>query len=164
MAGLWIIVCRFYWEKWRKRWHHSTTGSFWMPFLYTTSASRLNKITCAVLLNVSWQMSPLALMLRLGVLLTAVLSAQTLDNGLVRTPPMGWLSWERYRCNTDCENDPDNCIRCCLLTSCFSLLLRFGFFVAVVKHWLIVSNKEVNDVSFKHLFVYFCAVMIGMES
>jgi len=33
-----------------------------------------------------------------------------LNNGLARTPPMGWMSWERFRCNTDCENDPDNCI------------------------------------------------------
>ncbi|CAD5118486.1 DgyrCDS7185 [Dimorphilus gyrociliatus] len=23
---------------------------------------------------------------------------------------MGWLSWERFRCNIDCVNDPDNCI------------------------------------------------------
>jgi len=36
--------------------------------------------------------------------------AQSLDNGLARTPPMGWLTWERFGCNTDCENDPDNCI------------------------------------------------------
>lgn len=35
----------------------------------------------------------------------------TLENGLARTPPMGWLAWERFRCNTDCKNDPDNCIR-----------------------------------------------------
>lgn len=34
----------------------------------------------------------------------------TLDNGLVLTPPMGWLSWERFRCNIDCVNDPENCI------------------------------------------------------
>uniref|UniRef100_A0A668SV50 Alpha-galactosidase n=1 Tax=Oreochromis aureus TaxID=47969 RepID=A0A668SV50_OREAU len=33
-----------------------------------------------------------------------------LDNGLMRTPPMGWLAWERYRCDIDCENDPKNCI------------------------------------------------------
>lgn len=33
-----------------------------------------------------------------------------LDNGLAKTPPMGWLNWERYRCNTDCVKDPDNCI------------------------------------------------------
>ena len=35
---------------------------------------------------------------------------QALDNGLALTPPMGWLSWERFRCNVDCEHDPDNCI------------------------------------------------------
>jgi len=23
---------------------------------------------------------------------------------------MGWLAWERFRCNTDCINDPHNCI------------------------------------------------------
>ena len=23
---------------------------------------------------------------------------------------MGWLSWERFRCNTDCDNDPEFCI------------------------------------------------------
>lgn len=33
-----------------------------------------------------------------------------LDNGLMRTPPMGWLAWERYRCDIDCKNDPKNCI------------------------------------------------------
>jgi len=31
-------------------------------------------------------------------------------NGLALTPPMGFLSWERFRCNIDCENDPENCI------------------------------------------------------
>ena len=33
----------------------------------------------------------------------------------LRTPPMGWLTWQRFRCNIDCVNDPDNCIRyfCC---------------------------------------------------
>ncbi|OQR70683.1 alpha-N-acetylgalactosaminidase isoform 1 [Tropilaelaps mercedesae] len=33
-----------------------------------------------------------------------------LDNGLGLTPVMGWLSWQRYRCNIDCENQPDECI------------------------------------------------------
>ena len=31
-----------------------------------------------------------------------------LDNGVARKPPLGWLSWQRYRCNMDCKNDPDN--------------------------------------------------------
>ncbi|XP_078388251.1 alpha-N-acetylgalactosaminidase-like [Cetorhinus maximus] len=34
----------------------------------------------------------------------------SLDNGLMKTPPMGWLAWERFRCNVDCETDPENCI------------------------------------------------------
>ncbi|XP_072348162.1 alpha-N-acetylgalactosaminidase [Scyliorhinus torazame] len=34
----------------------------------------------------------------------------SLDNGLMRTPPMGWLAWERFRCNVDCKSDPGNCI------------------------------------------------------
>ena len=23
----------------------------------------------------------------------------------------GWMTWERFRCNTDCETYPDECIR-----------------------------------------------------
>ena len=34
----------------------------------------------------------------------------SLDNGLARTPPMGWLSWERFRCVIDCKTYPDTCI------------------------------------------------------
>lgn len=33
-----------------------------------------------------------------------------LDNGVALTPPMGWMQWERFRCNLDCKNDPENCI------------------------------------------------------
>merc|ERR1719427_2142539 len=33
-----------------------------------------------------------------------------LDNGLARTPPMGWLQWERFRCITDCETYPNDCV------------------------------------------------------
>lgn len=41
----------------------------------------------------------------------AAVTTLALDNGLMRTPPMGWLAWERYRCNIDCNSDPKNCIR-----------------------------------------------------
>ncbi|TRY87173.1 hypothetical protein DNTS_031711 [Danionella cerebrum] len=44
-------------------------------------------------------------------ILMAISSASfALDNGLMQTPPMGWLAWERFRCDIDCQNDPDNCI------------------------------------------------------
>lgn len=51
-------------------------------------------------------------MLRTAILALAALvgCAVALNNGLARTPPMGWLAWERFRCNIDCKNDPKNCI------------------------------------------------------
>ncbi|XP_072452402.1 alpha-N-acetylgalactosaminidase [Notamacropus eugenii] len=42
--------------------------------------------------------------------LALVVQVLSLENGLMRTPPMGWLAWERYRCNVNCEEDPDNCV------------------------------------------------------
>ncbi|KAI9586231.1 hypothetical protein GQX74_002078 [Glossina fuscipes] len=53
-----------------------------------------------------------------------------LENGLVRTPPMGWLSWERFRCNTDCKNDPDNCISERLFQVMADLLITEGYAAA----------------------------------
>lgn len=46
-------------------------------------------------------------------ILTVILfvSNNGLDNGLALTPPMGWMSWQRFRCITDCVNYPDECIR-----------------------------------------------------
>ena len=32
------------------------------------------------------------------------------DDGLARTPPMGWISWLCYMCQTDCKTHPDSCI------------------------------------------------------
>lgn len=50
-----------------------------------------------------------------------------LDNGLAKTPPMGWLNWERYRCNTDCKNDPANCISADLFLTMAKLLKYEGY-------------------------------------
>ena len=46
----------------------------------------------------------------LRVLIVVAARAAALDNGLARTPPMGWMTWERFRCEIDCDADPDNCI------------------------------------------------------
>ena len=68
-------------------------------------------------LQTSWSSASSSSLLRLTLLLAVSLrqwgggGVQALDNGLARTPPMGWLAWERFRCNTDCINDPHNCIR-----------------------------------------------------
>eukprot|EP00663_Eupelagonemidae_sp_cell21sb_P003910 gene3909-1050_t len=49
-------------------------------------------------------------MQRCARLLVSLLPAAALDNGVALTPPMGWLSWERYMCNTNCAAQPDSCI------------------------------------------------------
>lgn len=57
--------------------------------------------------------SPPHILFVVVILLIVAIAPDTeaLENGLARTPPMGWLSWERFRCNTDCVGDPENCIR-----------------------------------------------------
>jgi len=50
-----------------------------------------------------------------------------LENGLARTPPMGWMSWERFRCNTDCKNDPEFCISERLFKEMADMLVVGGF-------------------------------------
>ncbi|CAO1338699.1 unnamed protein product [Diamesa serratosioi] len=40
---------------------------------------------------------------------------------------MGWLSWERFRCNTDCEGDPDNCISENLFRTMTDLVVSEGY-------------------------------------
>jgi len=43
------------------------------------------------------------MMLLFALFAAATLSAvDALENGLARTPPLGWLSWQRYRCDIDC--------------------------------------------------------------
>lgn len=36
--------------------------------------------------------------------------SRALDNGLALTPPMGWLAWERYVCELNCDLYPGECI------------------------------------------------------
>ncbi|XP_061169448.1 alpha-galactosidase A-like [Saccostrea echinata] len=59
------------------------------------------------------------------VLLNTRISA--LDNGLALTPPMGWLTWERFRCNTDCERDPENCISERLIKEMADIMVSDGY-------------------------------------
>lgn len=47
-----------------------------------------------------------------------------LDNGLARTPPMGWMAWERFRCIVDCDSDPNNCVGESLLRAHIDILAQ----------------------------------------
>lgn len=50
-----------------------------------------------------------------------------LNNGLALTPPMGWLAWQRFRCNIDCDQDPKNCISENLFKEMANLLVSEGY-------------------------------------
>ncbi|UMM34725.1 hypothetical protein L5515_007673 [Caenorhabditis briggsae] len=43
-------------------------------------------------------------------LLLLAIGVYGLDNGLGRTPPMGWMSWTAFYCEIDCQKHPTGCI------------------------------------------------------
>jgi len=91
-----------------------------LDFCYTfvTSVSRLTNYSSATML--------LQLVFASTILTTSI----ALENGLARTPPMGWLAWERFRCNTDCKNDPENCISDRLFRTMADLVVSEGYAAA----------------------------------
>lgn len=50
-----------------------------------------------------------------------------LDNGVALTPPMGWMSWERFRCVTDCADAPNECLNEKLIMEMADALVANGF-------------------------------------
>ncbi|XP_047440750.1 alpha-galactosidase A [Mugil cephalus] len=54
-------------------------------------------------------------------------AAEALDNGLALKPTMGWLHWERFMCNIDCERDPDNCISERLYMQMADMMVKEGW-------------------------------------
>ncbi|XP_025837627.1 alpha-N-acetylgalactosaminidase isoform X2 [Agrilus planipennis] len=51
----------------------------------------------------------------------------SLNNGLALTPPMGWMSWQRYRCNVDCYNYPNDCLSEMLIKRIADLMVSEGY-------------------------------------
>ncbi|KAI6242271.1 Alpha-galactosidase [Aphelenchoides fujianensis] len=68
-----------------------------------------------------------ALVLSLFVAIACWSQCGALDNGLVRTPPMGWMSWTRYYCEIDCDNHPFSCINENLYEAQADALVRYGY-------------------------------------
>ncbi|XP_050821034.1 alpha-galactosidase A isoform X2 [Gopherus flavomarginatus] len=69
----------------------------------------------------SWQRATLAWVL---VLLAG---AGALENGLARTPTMGWLHWERFLCSTDCALEPLSCVSEQLFMQMADLMVSDGW-------------------------------------
>ena len=63
----------------------------------------------------------------------ALLSAAAMASAggpLSPTPPMGWMSWEMFRCQTDCATHPDACINEALYKAQTDALVAGGFLKA----------------------------------
>lgn len=45
-----------------------------------------------------------------ALVFAAASPATSAPNALARVPPRGWMSWQSYRCETDCATFPDICI------------------------------------------------------
>ncbi|XP_053399399.1 alpha-galactosidase A-like isoform X2 [Mercenaria mercenaria] len=71
-----------------------------------------------------------------------------LDNGLARTPPMGWLSWIRFGCNIDCVSDPDFCISEKLIMQMADHMAKDGYkdagyeYVCIDDCWLATERDK----------------------
>lgn len=61
------------------------------------------------------------------LVISSAVVVNALNNGLALTPPMGWLSWERFRCITDCETYPNECISEKLYMDMADRLVEGGF-------------------------------------
>lgn len=63
----------------------------------------------------------------LFILSALVFSNGILANKLALSPPMGWMSWEMFRCDIDCSSNPNNCINENLYKSMTDALVSGGF-------------------------------------
>ncbi|XP_067126183.1 alpha-N-acetylgalactosaminidase [Centruroides vittatus] len=61
------------------------------------------------------------------LLLVLIPRIYSLNNGAALTPPMGWLAWERFKCNINCDRDPKNCISEKLFMEMADHLVKDGF-------------------------------------
>ena len=68
------------------------------------------------------------------IILALLHIVHSLDNGLAPTPVMGWLGWERFKCNVDCENDPKNCIHEGLFREIANRMVSDGYVDAGYKY------------------------------
>jgi len=66
-------------------------------------------------------------------------------NGLARTPPMGWMSWERFRCVIDCVRYPDDCIGEKLYMTMTDHIANDGYLAAGYNHVSIDDCWENHD-------------------
>lgn len=103
-----------------------------------------------ILLCCVTEMEKLLLVMLLGLSMVGLGSG--LDNGLALTPPMGWLSWERFRCETDCKTFPDSCIRSGNNIVCFILICQ--------RFWWFMFTSSVQTNKIKKIILFFIMALL----
>jgi len=84
------------------------------------------------------------------IIFAFAISVSGLDNGQARTPVMGWLDWEKFRCNIDCEATPDTCIAEKLFMDMADRMAADGYLDAGYNHvniddcWLNKAGRNAN--------------------
>ncbi|CAJ0582512.1 unnamed protein product, partial [Mesorhabditis spiculigera] len=61
-------------------------------------------------------------------------AASALENGLARTPPMGWMSWTAFYCEMDCARHPHACINEQLYLDMADRLVNDGYMAVGYKN------------------------------
>nr|DBA21696.1 TPA: hypothetical protein GDO54_018298 [Pyxicephalus adspersus] len=78
------------------------------------------------------------------------LNVPALRNGLALTPPMGWLHWQRFLCQTDCTKYPSSCINEQLFMQMADIMVSNGWLKAGYKYlciddcWLAPQRDKDN--------------------
>ncbi|XP_070142839.1 alpha-N-acetylgalactosaminidase-like isoform X1 [Drosophila kikkawai] len=107
--------------------------------------------TCINNFTILLMMSARNISLQMALLLVAIsfyCVADGLENGLARTPPMGWMPFERFRCMTDCARFPRDCISETLIKRTAELLISGGYaavgyqYVIIDDCWMEASRDE----------------------
>lgn len=84
-------------------------------------------------------------------LVLAIHGTSALNNGLARTPPMGWMAWERFLCETNCKLYPNDCINSNLFEKMADRLeadgyLKLGYqYINIDDCWSELSRDEVTQ-------------------
>lgn len=107
-----------------------------------------------------WFLAVLGMTATAAVISTSSAGAGPGPNGLARTPPMGWMSWQVFRCETDCVKYPDACIDEQLYTDMADTLASDGYLQAGYSSVSIDDCWEVWIACYCSMFLS-CAIALG---
>ena len=82
---------------------------------------------------------------------------------------MGWLAWERFRCNTDCANDPHNCISERLFRQMADLIVSDGYqevgysYINVDDCWLAHTRDRRGRLQVRHFKICWTSLLHSVQ-